>query len=87
MRVILLTVILSVVVSSVLFVFLYPLKLTLLGVSLCLKDAKTATISPIKVFSCHLQDICNETLYINSYTLHVTPESSPFLKSLKLCLL
>ncbi|EPJ33505.1 hypothetical protein CP061683_1246B, partial [Chlamydia psittaci 06-1683] len=38
---------LSVVVSSVLFVFLYPLKLALLGVSLCLKDAKTATISPL----------------------------------------
>ncbi|CAG9045995.1 hypothetical protein NVRI1_00333 [Chlamydia abortus] len=47
---ILLTVILSVVVSSILFVFLYPLKLTLLGVSLCLKDAETAAISPVRFF-------------------------------------
>lgn len=78
---ILLTVILSVVVSSVLFVFLYPLKLALLGVSLCLKDAETAAISPVKVFSRHLQDICHDTLYINSATLHVVSESSPFLKS------
>ncbi|AFS25366.1 DUF1548 domain-containing protein [Chlamydia psittaci] len=78
---IILTVILALVVSSVLFLFLYPLKLALLGVSLCLKDAKTTTISPIKIFARNLQDICNETLYINSDTLHITPESSPFLKS------
>nr|WP_254303771.1 DUF1539 domain-containing protein [Chlamydia buteonis] len=78
---IILTVILAAVISIVLFLFLYPLKLALLGVSLCLKDSKTTTISPLKIFSRNLQDICNETLYINSDTLHVTPESSPFLKS------
>ncbi|BAE80986.1 hypothetical protein [Chlamydia felis Fe/C-56] len=73
--------ILAAISSAIFILFLYPIKLIILSVSLCLKDPKIPATSPIKAFVRKLQDICTKTLYINSDTLHETPESSPFLKT------
>lgn len=73
--------ILAVIVSAILFLLLYPVKLTFLAISLCLKDPKTTTVSLRKSFVRNLQDMVNRQLFINSDYLSVTPESSPFLTS------
>ncbi|MEF9497015.1 DUF1548 domain-containing protein [Chlamydia sp. 04-14] len=73
--------ILAAIVSAILLLFLYPVKLAILAISLCLKDPEITTLSPLKTFVRKIQDITNQQLYIDSNNLSVIPESSPFLQS------
>ncbi|WP_375793991.1 DUF1548 domain-containing protein [Chlamydia sp. 12-01] len=71
----------AVIVSTILILLLYPIKLAIIAVSLCLKDPKIPTASPINTFIQKLHDVCNQPLYINPGNLHIIPESSLFLKT------
>ncbi|QVE49335.1 DUF1548 domain-containing protein [Chlamydia crocodili] len=73
--------ILAAIVSAILLLFLYPVKLTILAISLCLKDPAITTLSPLETFVDKIKHITNQQLYIDCNNLSVIPESSPFLQS------
>ncbi|MEF9519765.1 DUF1548 domain-containing protein [Chlamydia crocodili] len=73
--------ILAALVSAILLLLLYPVKLAILAISLCLKDPEITTLSPLQTFVRKIKDITSQQLYIDSRNLSVIPESSPFLQS------
>ncbi|SYX09265.1 Domain of Unknown Function (DUF1548) [Chlamydia poikilotherma] len=73
--------ILSAIVSAILLLILYPVKLAILAIGLCLKDPEITTLSPLQTFVHKIQDITNQQLYIDCNNLSLVPESSPFLQS------
>ncbi|WP_348663101.1 DUF1548 domain-containing protein [Chlamydia vaughanii] len=71
----------TVLISTVLLLLLYPFKLAILAISLCLRNPETPPPSPMEQFLNELQQVINGKLHINLDALNLVPEESAFLKS------